>query len=100
MNRLLHCAAIKGSFGRRDGVRQCQLLLLHMGLLLNPLLEKLDKASKGYDSGDITTNDVAALVENVYFETADILTAYVPKISFQNVGNPFINSGGTKKSNF
>jgi len=47
----------------------------YTGLLLNPLLEKLDKASKGYDSGDITTNNVAALVENVYYEIADILTA-------------------------
>jgi len=32
-------------------------------------------ASKGYDSGDIITSDVTALVENVYNEIADILTA-------------------------
>ena len=42
---------------------------------MNPLLKKLDKASKCYDSSDITTNDVATLVENVYYEIADILTA-------------------------
>jgi len=42
---------------------------------LNPLLEKLDKASKDYDNGDITNNDVTTLVENVYCEIADILTA-------------------------
>jgi len=42
---------------------------------LNSLLEKLDKVSKDYDSGDITTNDVTTLVENVYYEIADILTA-------------------------
>ena len=41
----------------------------------NPLLEKLNKASKDYDNGDITNNDVSTLVEHVYYEIADILTA-------------------------
>jgi len=71
----------------------------YTGLLLNPLLEKLDKASKDYDNGDIANTDVTTLVENVYCEIADILTAcaknFVPERK-----KSFYKFGGTKNSSF
>ena len=66
---------------------------------MNPLLEKLDKASKDYDNDDIANTNVTTLVEHVYYEIADILTACA-KNFIRERKNPFINFGGTKNSSF
>ena len=47
----------------------------YSGLLLDPLLQKLDNALKSYNNGSITTDYASGFIENVYYEIVGILTS-------------------------